>query len=210
MPSLSRPAMPAFPGSHRSASAFGSSRLAQRSLALRPACLPSRPRRPSTPEASAASLPPRLLRLLPAGATVAGRDSHPLKTDACPRRTGRAPIFQHDTSAIPVVWGLIKWGASLFSTALCFRVATSVLKIGTRPYFCSTTPQRSPWPGGYIKWGASLFSGAVFSRRCFCPGLADDAGGRTHGRGARGTTENVLRTARRIGDNGLRRLGGRR
>ncbi|MHB1737497.1 MAG: hypothetical protein ACYCQM_13195, partial [Acidithiobacillus sp.] len=37
--------------------------------------------------ASAASLPPRLPRLLPAGATVAGRDSHPLKDRAFARRT---------------------------------------------------------------------------------------------------------------------------
>ena len=40
------------------------------------------PKRPSLPEASAASLPPRLLRLLLAGATVARREFHPLKTDA--------------------------------------------------------------------------------------------------------------------------------
>ena len=40
-----------------------------------------------TPKASAASLPPRLLRLLPAGATVAGWDSHPLKDRAFARRT---------------------------------------------------------------------------------------------------------------------------
>jgi len=37
---------------------------------------------PSTPEASDASLPPRLLQLLPAGTKVAGRDSHPLKNSA--------------------------------------------------------------------------------------------------------------------------------
>jgi len=42
---------------------------------------------PSTPEASAASLPPRLLQLLPAGAIVAGWDSHPLKNGAFARRT---------------------------------------------------------------------------------------------------------------------------
>ena len=42
---------------------------------------------PSTPEASAASLPPRLLQLLPAGATVAGQDSHLLKDSAFSRRT---------------------------------------------------------------------------------------------------------------------------
>src|SRR5690606_28758236 len=40
---------------------------AQRSLSLQPANLPSRQKRPSTPEASAASLPPLLLRLLPGG-----------------------------------------------------------------------------------------------------------------------------------------------
>jgi hypothetical protein len=42
---------------------------------------------PSTPEASDASLPPRLLQLLPAGTKVAGRDSHPLKNSALARRT---------------------------------------------------------------------------------------------------------------------------
>lgn len=42
---------------------------------------------PSIPEASAASLPPRLLQLLPAGAKVAGRDSHPLENSALARRT---------------------------------------------------------------------------------------------------------------------------
>ena len=42
---------------------------------------------PSTPKAPIASLPPRLLRLLPAGAKVAGRDSHPLENSAFSRRT---------------------------------------------------------------------------------------------------------------------------
>ena len=42
---------------------------------------------PSTPKASVASLPPRLLRLLPAGAKVAGWGSHPLKDRAFARRT---------------------------------------------------------------------------------------------------------------------------
>ncbi len=38
-------------------------------------------------KASAISLPPRLLRLLPAGAIVAGSDLHPLKNAALARRT---------------------------------------------------------------------------------------------------------------------------
>ena len=42
---------------------------------------------PSTPKASDDSLPPRLLRLLPVGTKVTGRDSHPLKNSALPRRT---------------------------------------------------------------------------------------------------------------------------
>jgi len=42
---------------------------------------------PSTPEASAASLPPRLLQLLRAGAKGAGRESYPLKDSALARRT---------------------------------------------------------------------------------------------------------------------------
>ncbi|MGH8258288.1 MAG: hypothetical protein ACREUG_01205, partial [Steroidobacteraceae bacterium] len=44
----------------------------------------------SSPKASAASLPPRLLRLLPAGATVAGRVFHPQGVRAFARRTWRS------------------------------------------------------------------------------------------------------------------------
>ena len=51
-----------------SAPALHVSRPAQRSLTLRPTCLPSRPKRPSTPEAPTASFPPPPLRLLPGGA----------------------------------------------------------------------------------------------------------------------------------------------
>ena len=52
-----------------SAPTFPFSRPARRSLTLRPACSRSRPRRPFLSKASAVSLPPLPLRLLPAGAT---------------------------------------------------------------------------------------------------------------------------------------------
>ena len=73
-----------------SASALPVSRPAQRSLALRPAWSLSHPRRPVSSKCFSRSrylLQP--LRLLPAGATLAGRDSHPLRDGAFPRRTGR-------------------------------------------------------------------------------------------------------------------------
>lgn len=60
---------------------------------LRPGWSPNCPRQPSTSEASAISLPPSLLRLLPAGATFAGWDSHPLKRCTLARRTVK-PMLQ--------------------------------------------------------------------------------------------------------------------
>ena len=48
------------------------------------------PKGPFTSKASAASLPPQLLRLLPAGAKVAGRESHPLKD----RKRPRTPVLK--------------------------------------------------------------------------------------------------------------------
>ena len=71
-----------------SASALSVSRPARRSLAFRPAWSLSRPRRPFSPECFS---PCRYLHEppwpLPAGATVAGWDSHPLGKRAFPRRT---------------------------------------------------------------------------------------------------------------------------
>jgi hypothetical protein len=66
---------------------LGLSRPAQRSLTLRPAYSLSRHKRPVASKAPTISLPPSPLRLLPAGTTVAGRDSHPLKMHAFARRT---------------------------------------------------------------------------------------------------------------------------
>ncbi len=55
---------------------------------------------PSIPEAPDVSLPPRLLRLLPAGAKVAGRDSHPLKGRAFARRT--TETYAKDRQCFPL------------------------------------------------------------------------------------------------------------
>src|SRR5262249_22177902 len=58
------------------------SRPARRSRTFWPACSRSRLKRLLPSKASAVSLPPRPLRLLLAGATVARWDLHPLKNDA--------------------------------------------------------------------------------------------------------------------------------
>ena len=71
-----------------SASALRVSRPARRSLALRPVWSLGRPRRPVSPKCfRLCRYLHRPLRLLPAGATVAGRDSHPLRDGAFPRHT---------------------------------------------------------------------------------------------------------------------------
>jgi hypothetical protein len=75
----------------RSACASSVSRLARRSLALRPAHSRCHQFVTRYPKASAISFPPQLLRLLPAGA-VAGWVLHPLESAALPRRTPEADI----------------------------------------------------------------------------------------------------------------------
>src|SRR5258708_6290929 len=90
--SLSHPAVSAFPERVvGSACASSFSRLAQRSLALRSAHSRCHQFVTRIPKASASSLPPWLLRLLPAGA-VAGWDLHPLESAALSRRTPDADI----------------------------------------------------------------------------------------------------------------------
>ena len=89
------------------------------------ACILAKPLTgPTTPKASAASLPPRLLRLLPAGAKAAGWGSHPLKDRALhgaprtaghtdkqraspllPLRSGRSPLQRSARSTRSVVPG---------------------------------------------------------------------------------------------------------
>ena len=93
--SLSSPSangLPLKPGG--SASVLSVSRPARRSLAFRPAWSLSRPWRPLTPECFR---PFRCLHdppwLLPTGATVVGRDSHPPEEDAFPRRTDLQGLF---------------------------------------------------------------------------------------------------------------------
>src|SRR5712672_1748545 len=88
--SLSNPAVSAFPERVvGSACALSFSRFAQRSLALRPAHSRCHQFVTRIPKASASSLPPWLLRLLPAGA-VAGWALHPLESAALSRRTPEA------------------------------------------------------------------------------------------------------------------------
>ena len=65
-----------------SAPALPFSRPAQRSLLVTACMLAESLIGPSTLEASAASLPPRPFQLLPAGTTVAGWESHPLRERA--------------------------------------------------------------------------------------------------------------------------------
>ena len=96
--------------------------------------------RPSTPKASTALLPPPLLRLLPAGATLTGRVSHPLKIAAFPRRTERtglipiprkchrgliniAPHFQREpaTGAGGEFYGKVKGIDSQVAVTICDR-----------------------------------------------------------------------------------------
>src|SRR4029077_2389844 len=86
------PAVSAFPERVvGSACASSFSRLARRSLALRPAHSRRHQFVKRYPKASAISFPPQLLRLLPAGA-VAGWVFHPLESAALPRRTPRGGL----------------------------------------------------------------------------------------------------------------------
>src|SRR6202521_89426 len=88
------PAVSAFPERVvGSACALSFSRLARRSLTLRPAHSRCHQFVTRFPKASANSLPPWLLRLLPAGA-VAGWDLHPLESAALSRRTPRSGLPQ--------------------------------------------------------------------------------------------------------------------
>ena len=92
-----------------SASASNLSRPARRSLALRPAWSLSRPWRPVTSECfRRCRCLHHPLRLLPAGATVAGRDSHPLKNGAlhgAPDKPSYVTLARLQCSSVPVEKG---------------------------------------------------------------------------------------------------------
>src|ERR1035437_10681770 len=95
-----------------SAPALSVSRPAQRSLTLQPADSPSRLMRPSPPEASAASLPPPPLRLLPGGAIqFPGGPFIPLWSSAFSRRTVNAfhenAVYVKSESAILMLFSML-------------------------------------------------------------------------------------------------------
>ena len=94
----SRPPVSAFPEpTIGSACTSSFSRLARRSLTLRPAHSHGHQIRDRYPKASDISSPPCLLRLLPAGA-VAGRVLHPLeKRRLVTAHVGRGPSFRRPT-----------------------------------------------------------------------------------------------------------------
>src|SRR6476619_3817957 len=92
-PRSSHPAVSAFPGRGAGSACTSTfSRLARRSLALRPAHSRCHQFVTRYPKASDISSPPCLLRLLPAGA-VAGWGLHPLESAALSRRTPRRRHF---------------------------------------------------------------------------------------------------------------------
>jgi hypothetical protein len=63
-------------------------------------------------------LPPRLLRLLPAGATVAGRDSHPLKDRALARHTTKIYLSSAHLSSSGIgTWNQVQLESRRYSSA---------------------------------------------------------------------------------------------
>ena len=91
-----------------SASALPVSRPARRSLALRPACSLNRPRRPFSSKCFRQSrYLLRPLRVLPAGATVAGRASHPLGNGALPRRTRKLRASRRMSELADLHWNSV-------------------------------------------------------------------------------------------------------
>lgn len=71
-----------------------------------PACLLAElPEAVLTSKASANSLPPSPLRLLPVGATLTGRELHPLKIAAFSRRTSKIGIYTdvHVTGRVAIL-----------------------------------------------------------------------------------------------------------
>ena len=109
-----------------SASALRVSRPARRSLALRPVWSLGRPRRPVSPKCfRLCRYLHRPLRLLPAGATVAGRDSHPLRDGAFPRHT----VSRALASLVPGrgrIWREWFWRARMTSRLRAFRLGHMV------------------------------------------------------------------------------------
>jgi hypothetical protein len=79
----------------------------------------------STPVASAALLPPQLLRLLPAGVKVAGWDSHPLKKQRLLTAHAKFvlnPLWTSSMISIPGLKLSEKWCAYRIIIAVVFHL----------------------------------------------------------------------------------------
>jgi hypothetical protein len=99
---------------------------------------------PSTPEAPDDSLPPRLLQLLPAGTKVTGRDSHPLKNSALPRRTIKVSINTDERNTTTPLGILIARCCIQHLWRMPYIVAISTnFVVGLRPA-CSPSSLKNP------------------------------------------------------------------
>ena len=126
-----------------SACALPFARPASRSLRVR-ACMRAEPLTGSfTPKASAVSLPPRPLRLLPAGAIVAGWESHPRRERAFARRTEISGLGAPLTLAGQPRWVGKGCSGAVFERTRLYRVPLLGSSSKTKSFRSCATCSRS-------------------------------------------------------------------
>ncbi len=148
-----------------SASVLPVSRPARRSLAFRPAWSLNRPRRPFSPECFS---PCRYLHgppwLLPTGATVVGRGSHPPEEGAFPRRTANPGVTSNADQRINV--GVFN-DSSDYKTFYAIvgdgngnTVETITLRVPAKAW--AQKPVTSRMENGIIGWGCAESSCSAY------------------------------------------------